>query len=155
MGREEWLDNVSRAGSRVVMDYLLILADNHTLFREGLKKILQERPGLAVVGEASDNFGLLNLLAETDSHLVLLDLFLANLRLDKVVSEIRRIHAGIKILIMGIDRQEEYVSHAFAAGADGYLLKDEAYEELISAIETILEGGKYVPPSLRSASTRS
>ncbi|OGP91995.1 MAG: hypothetical protein A2156_16260 [Deltaproteobacteria bacterium RBG_16_48_10] len=135
------------------MAYELIVADNNTLFGEGLKKILQERAGLRVVGEASDNLGLLNLLKETDSHVILLDLFLSNLRLSEVVSEIRRMHPDTKILIMGMGREKEYVSQAFAAGADGYLLKDEAYEELISAIETILEGGNYVPPSLRRAST--
>ncbi len=137
------------------MAYELILADNHTLFGEGLKKILKDRLGIRVVGVATNNSGLLNLLKEAQSYVILLDLSLPDLQLVNGVSEIKRGHPDIKILIMGIDRQEEYVSHAFAAGADGYLLKDEAYEELISAIETILEGGKYVPPSLRSASTRS
>ena len=129
--------------------YELILADHHALFRAGLKEILNESPDLRVVGEASDNSGLLNLLTRLTPHMVLLDLSLPNLQLIKSVSEIRRIHADIKILIMAMDRIEEYVSETFAAGADGYLLKDEANEELMFAIESILKGSKYVPPFLR------
>ncbi len=137
------------------MVYQLILAENHALFGESLKKILQRRPELSLVGEASNHLGLLNLLKEIDSRLVLLDLSLPDLQLNSAVSEIKRSHPDIKILIMGIDKEEAYVIHVIAAGADGYLLKDEANEEILSAIQTILEGGKYVPPSLRPASTRS
>ena len=129
----------------------LILADNHTLFGESLKKILQGRPGLSVVGEASNHFGLLNLLKETESRVILVDLSLPDLQMKNAVSEIKRSYPAVKILIMGIDREEDYVFHVLAAGADGYLLKDEANEELVSAIETILEGRKYVPSSLRAA----
>ena len=135
------------------MAYEIILADNNTLFGECLKKILQGKPGPRVVGEASDHSGLLDLLKETDSRLILLDLSLPDLRLKDAVSEIKRSYPNIKILIMGIDREDEYVFQTFAAGADGYLLKDEANEELFSAIETILEGRKYVPPCLRPGSS--
>ena len=134
--------------------YELILADNHTPFGECLRKILEGSPRLRVVGEASDHSGLLNLLKETGSRVILLDLSLPDFQLINAVSEIKRSHPDIKVLIMGIDREEEYVFHAFAAGADGYLLKDEVNEELVSAIEHILEGRRYVPPSLRPASTR-
>ena len=134
--------------------YELILADNHALFGKCLRKILEGRPRLRVVGEASDHIGLLNLLKETYSRVILIDLSLPDLQLFNAVSEIKRSHPDVKILIMGIDREEEYVFHAFAAGADGYLLKDEVNEELVSAIENIIGGGKYAPPSLRPVSIR-
>ncbi len=132
--------------------YNLILAENNTRFGDCLKKILEGKPGPRLVGEAKDHSGLLNLLKQTDSRLVLLSLSLLDLHLNSALSEIKRRYPNIKILIMGLHREAEYISSILAAGADGYLLKDEASEELVPAIETILGGRKYVPSSLKSTS---
>ncbi len=131
----------------------LVLADDHALFREGLKKILEERIDFRVVGEASDGAELLDLLKQLSPEIVLLDISMPNLRGLEVIPEIKKAYPGMKILILTMLNDREFVYQALALGADGYFLKKDAGPELISAIENICRGKIYVSPYFSEQST--
>lgn len=127
-------------------DYRLILADDHVLFREGIRKILEEKSDFVIVGEASDGIELLDLLKRTKANLILLDISMPNLRGIDVIPEIKRTQPGIKILILTMFNDREYVYEAIARGSDGYFLKGDTGSELLSAIEKVKRGKTYVSP---------
>jgi len=122
----------------------LVLADDHALFREGLKKILEERTDLKVVGEASDGGELLDLLKRFTPDLILLDICMPNLRGIDVIPEIKKIQPKAKILILTMFREREFVYQSIAMGANGYFLKKDAGPELFSAIDEVRRGKTYV-----------
>ena len=133
--------------------YHVVLADDHALFRQGLKSLLDGSADLAVVGEAGDGLELLALLKSREFavQLVLLDIAMPNLRGIEAISEIRVIHPNIKILILTAHQDKEYLYQAFGAGADGYFLKRDADTQLFAAIEKVRRGSIYVPPRLAEA----
>jgi DNA-binding NarL/FixJ family response regulator len=126
--------------------YGIILADDHALFRQGLRKIIEGTADLDVIGEAKDGADLLALMKALRPQLILLDLSMPNIRGVEAIREIRTRHAGVKILVLTMHK--EYVHQAFSAGADGYLLKEDADRDLFSAIESIRQGKTYVSPRL-------
>jgi DNA-binding NarL/FixJ family response regulator len=128
--------------------YRITLVDDHVLLRQGLRRIIEEFSGLEVVGEAGDGMELLRLLNRTVPDLVILDISMPNLRGIEAISEIKSRHSCVKVLILTMHRDKEYLYQAVSSGADGYLLKDDADTELFSAIRKIREGEFYVSPSL-------
>ena len=126
--------------------YRIVLADDHVLVRQGLKRILEGMAGLEVVGEASDGLDLLNLLSRVTPHMVILDIFMPNLRGIEAIHEIKKIHPDVKVLILTMHKDKEYLYLALSAGAKGYLLKEDADKELFSAIEKLQQGKTYVSP---------
>jgi DNA-binding NarL/FixJ family response regulator len=128
--------------------YLIVLADDHVLIREGIKRVLEEKTDLKVVGEASDGIEVLALLDKLASHMVILDISMPNLGGIEATHRIKRLHPGVKVLILTMHKSKEYLQHAIAAGADGYLLKEDANTDLFSAIERIRRGEVYVSPHL-------
>lgn len=130
--------------------YSIILADDHTLFRQGLKSILSGVSDLDVVGEAGDGLELLGLLKEKSSkpHLIILDISMPNLRGLEAIPEIKALHPDVKLLIVTMHKDKEYLYQALSAGADGYFLKKDADTELFVAIEKIRNGKTYISPHL-------
>jgi DNA-binding NarL/FixJ family response regulator len=135
--------------------YRAVLADDHALFRHGLKKILDERPNLEVVGEVGDGLQLLSLLNKLTPDVIILDISMPNLRGIEAIPEIRRVRPETKILILTMHKDEDYLYQAISAGADGYLLKEDAEKELFSAIDSIQQGKIYVSPALSEQSMRN
>ena len=133
--------------------YRIVLADNHTLLRQGLKRILGEKSDIEVIGEAGDGLELINLLSlsKLAPHMVILDLSLPNLKRD-VIHKLKAIQPDVKILILSMHKDKEYFGQAIINGAEGYLLKENADRELLSAIEVIRQGGVYVPSLLSGTS---
>jgi len=131
-----------------VKPYGIILADDHVMFRDGVKRIIDDIEGLKVIGEASDGLELLDLLKQMIPDMVILDISMPRLRGTEAVYEIKATHPNVKVLILSMHRNKEYVYNVFSAGAEGYLLKEDADEELVSGIETIRQGGTYVSPIL-------
>jgi len=125
-----------------------MLADDHTMFRKGIRKILEERTGLDIIGEAEDGCRLLNLLKEHTSDMVILDISMPNLNGIEATKEIKSRYPNIKVLILSMHNEKEYLQHAIAAGADGFLLKNDADSELFVAIETIQQGTTHISPTL-------
>jgi DNA-binding NarL/FixJ family response regulator len=128
--------------------YRIFLADDHIMFRKGIRKIIEEIPGLEVVGEVGDGIKVLETLkkSKTLPHMVILDISMPNLRGIEATREIKKAFPDIKILILTMHKSKEYLYHAFLSGAEGYLLKEESDTELVSAIETIQEGQTYISP---------
>jgi len=124
--------------------YRIVLADDHSLIREGIKRILEVDPGLEVMGEASDGIELLELLKTCEPDLIILDISMPNLDGLEALEKIKTNYPAIKVLILTIHKLKEYMSATFAARADGYLLKEDVYGDLLAAIGEIRKGGKYV-----------
>ncbi|HSW40503.1 MAG TPA: response regulator transcription factor [Acidobacteriota bacterium] len=136
-------------------EYRVILADDHILVRRGLRRILEEQPGLEIAGEVGDGLKLLALINKIEPDLIILDISMPNLRGIEAIPEIRRIHANAKVLILTMHKEEECLYQAISAGADGYLLKEDAEKELFSAIENIRGGKIYISPGLSDQSMRN
>ncbi len=126
--------------------YSIILADDHALVRQGLKRILEGTEDLEVVGEANDGLELLQLLTRITPQMVILDIFMPNLRGIEAITEIKATHPGVKILILTMHRDKEYLYLALSAGAKGYLLKEDAPKELFSAIAKVRQDKTYISP---------
>jgi DNA-binding NarL/FixJ family response regulator len=126
----------------------IIIADGHVLFRQDLKNLLGARPDLEVIGEAADGLQLFDLLNQSPPDIILLDVSMPNFYGIKAVHEIKRAHPRIKILILTMHKDKQYLEQAISAGARGYLLKEDADTELFSAIEKIKRGRIYVTPHL-------
>ena len=128
--------------------YRIVLAEDHVLVREGLKKIIHDVGGLQVVGEAADGLELLELLKKVPVDLVILDISMPRLPGLEAAREIKRSFPGVKVLILTMHKKKEYLNDALLAGVDGYLLKEDAARELIRAMDALRQGELYVSPLL-------
>lgn len=124
------------------------MADDHVLFRRGLKGIIESEAGLTVIGEAGDGLELLKLLHTMTPDLVIVDISMPNMRGIEAVREIRKQYPEVKVLVLTMHKDRSYLHQAISAGADGYLLKEDADPDLFSAIERIRQGKIYVSPHL-------
>jgi DNA-binding NarL/FixJ family response regulator len=131
--------------------YLIMLADDHVLVRQGLRRIIEEADGLQVAGEAGDGRELLVLLNTLIPHMVILDLSMPNLGGLEAIREIKTVSPEVKILILTMHK--EYMRPALSSGANGYLLKQDADRELFYAIEKIREGEVFTSPRLAGGRT--
>lgn len=129
--------------------YRIVLADDHVLLRQGLKKILEGTPEFMVVGEASNGEELLGILKGTEAEFVVLDITMPRLGGLDALREIRKHYPGLKVLVLTMHRDREYLQQALAAGAHGYLLKEDADSELFSAIRKIRDGRVYISTFLQ------
>ncbi|MEE8398926.1 MAG: response regulator transcription factor [Desulfobacterales bacterium] len=128
--------------------YQIVLADDHIMLRQGIRKIIETSPDMAVVGEANDGLELLDLLERITPDMIILDISMPNMRGIEAAREAKMIWPDIKVLILSMHKKKEYVYHVFSAGAEGYLLKEDTDTELFTAIETIRRGEKYLSPLL-------
>jgi DNA-binding NarL/FixJ family response regulator len=126
--------------------YRIVHADDHPMVRQGLGRIINGVAGLAVIGEAGDGLELLSLLKTVTPHMVILDISMPNLSGIEAARAIKKKYPEVKILVLTMYR--EYLHQALSAGADGYLLKEDADQDLFSAIEHIRQGRVYLSPRL-------
>ncbi len=126
--------------------YRIVLADDHVLVRQGIRKLIEESPDLQVVGEASDGSELLELLRNVKADLAILDITMPNISGIEATQRVKAIYPGLKVLILTMHKGRELLEHAIAAGANGYLLKEDAPRELLNAIKTIQQGEVYISP---------
>ena len=127
--------------------YRIVLADDHALFRQGLRMIINGVADLEIAGEAGDGVELIALLDTTPVQMVVLDISMPMLRGIEAIREVKKRYPAMKVLILTMYR--EYLHQALSAGAEGYLVKEDADRELFSAIENIRQGRRYVSPRLR------
>ncbi|HEX9882668.1 MAG TPA: response regulator transcription factor [Desulfobaccales bacterium] len=128
--------------------YRIVLAEDHILVREGIKKIIEDFADLKVVGEVSDGLQLLDFLKKLPVNMVILDISMPHLPGIEATREIKKNYPEVKVLILTMHKKKEYLNDALAAGADGYLLKEDAAKELLSAVKKIRQGEIYVSPLL-------
>lgn len=128
--------------------YRIILADDHTILRQGIRRLVEEIPGLQVLAEAHDGLSLLALLKQRTPDLVIADITMPGMGGIEATREIRRLYPAVKVLILTMHKRIEYLQHVLSAGAHGYLLKEDSNDELALAIETIRKGRTYITQSL-------
>jgi DNA-binding NarL/FixJ family response regulator len=130
----------------------IVLADDHALIREGFKKLLIERenPFVELVGEAENGKELLEIVAKTPPDLVLTDIKMPLLSGLDALKEIKEKKPEIKVVILTMHEESEYIKRAISSGADGYLSKNIEQQELERAIKTVFNGAKYFSASVNA-----
>lgn len=128
--------------------YRIVLADDHALLREAIRKSLAEIPDFQVVGEAGDGLELLELLKLSVPDLILLDISMPRFNGLLAAAEIKKRYPRVKILILTMIKIGEFLHRALKIGVNGYLLKENVFSDLIAAIRTIQKGETYLSPLL-------
>jgi DNA-binding NarL/FixJ family response regulator len=124
--------------------YRVIIADDHAMFRHGMKRILSERPDVEVVGEAQNGLDLLDQLRTLQPDMIVLDISMPQLRGIEAIHEIKKTRPDAKVLMLTMHKDSDYVFQAISAGADGYLLKEDAEKDLFFAMDTVRRGKVYL-----------
>ncbi len=128
--------------------YRIVLIEDHTILREGLRALLASNPEFEVVGEFGDGRDAVARVAALEPDLVLTDLSMPRMNGIETIREIRRRAPRAKMLALTIHKAEEYVRAALQAGANGYLLKESSHAELLTAARKVLGGRTYISPEL-------
>ncbi|MGB7060854.1 MAG: response regulator transcription factor [Candidatus Zixiibacteriota bacterium] len=126
----------------------LLVADDHKIFRQGIKKLLEEESDLQVVGEASDGREAVKKTTELKPDVILMDIAMANLNGLEATRQIKKHLPSAKVIMVTMHKNEEYVLQSFQAGASGFILKEGAVEELVSAIRSINSDKSFLSPSI-------
>lgn len=130
--------------------YTVVLADDHAMFREGIRKIIERIEDVFVSGEVNDGLELLELLKTSSPDLVILDISMPNLRGLEAIREIKKLYPRVKVLVLTMHRKKEFIRLALADGADGFLLKEDPGGELVRGVQAVRKGEKYLSPLLTS-----
>ena len=128
--------------------YRIVLADDHIMVRQGMKKLIEESEEMEVVAEASDGRELLRLLERLTVDMVILDISMPIVSGIEAAKRIKKLYSNIKLLILTMHRRKDYLDHALSVGIDGYLVKEDRGSEIFSAIEKIRLGEVYISPIL-------
>jgi DNA-binding NarL/FixJ family response regulator len=126
----------------------VILADDHRLFRAGLRSILEAQPGIEVVGEAVDGQATLTCVAATPADILLLDISMPGLNGIETLRRLAAQGGNIKVIVLSMHSDRYFISESFKAGARGYLLKDSAIQELVKGIRTVMKGDVYLSSTI-------
>jgi DNA-binding NarL/FixJ family response regulator len=128
--------------------YRIVLIEDHTILREGLRALLASEPKFEVVGEFGDGRDAVARVAALEPDLVLTDLSMPRMNGIEAIREIRKRAPRAKMLALTVHKAEEYVRAALQAGANGYLLKESSHAELLTAAQKVLAGRTYISPEL-------
>jgi DNA-binding NarL/FixJ family response regulator len=126
----------------------IVIVEDHTILREGLRSLLSAQDGFEVVGEAGDGLEAIRCVGNLKPDFVLIDLSMPRMNGNAAIREIKRQFPQIKMMALTVHKTDEFILEAFRAGADGYCLKDATRSELILAIESIRSGKQYVSPGI-------
>jgi two-component system invasion response regulator UvrY len=126
----------------------ILIADDHQIVRAGLKTLLAEYKDLTVAGEAGSGVEAVAMVRESDWDIVLLDISMPDINGVDTLKQIRRAKPDLPVLILSMHPEGQYAVNLLRAGANGYVCKEGAPEQLINAIRTVLKGRRYVSPAL-------
>ncbi|MBI4293730.1 MAG: response regulator transcription factor [Betaproteobacteria bacterium] len=126
----------------------ILIAEDHTLLRAGLRALLSQEPDMEIVGEADNGRDAIDSVSSLAPDLVLMDLTMPGTNGIEAISAIKRGNPATRILVLTLHRAEEYIHESLRAGADGYILKDATHEELRVAIRSVLNGKTYLSPDI-------
>jgi DNA-binding NarL/FixJ family response regulator len=126
----------------------IIIADDHPLFRRGLKHALEETSDIEVIGEASNGDSLLSMIKSDNLDMVLLDISMPGKSGLDLLKQLKSEYSKLPILILSVYPEEQYAVRFIKAGASGYLTKESAAEKLAEAIRKIAAGGKYASTAI-------
>lgn len=126
----------------------ILIADDHTILREGIRSLLEAEADFQVVGEAEDGHAVLKMVDELRPHVVLMDIAMPLLNGLEATRQIKRHHPKVKVLVLSMHENEEYIRQVLACGAMGYILKDAAARDLIQAIRAVYQGEAVLSPAI-------
>lgn len=126
----------------------IVIAEDHTILRAGLRALLSGQNGLEVIGEAGDGREAIRKVDTLQPDLLLIDLSMPKLNGIDAIREIKSQHPEIKIIVLTVHKSDEYIIAAFKAGANGYMLKDASQNELLLAIDYVINGKTFLSPSI-------
>ena len=126
----------------------IFLADDHTIVRQGLAKLLEAEPNFEVIGEAEDGREAVNRVQKLLPDVVIMDIAMPMLNGIEATRQIKKMLPQIKIIILSMHSHDRYISELIGLGASGYLLKECAFEELVRAINTVMSKKKYLSPGI-------
>ena len=126
----------------------ILLADDHTILRNGIRAILEDEPGMDVVGEAEDGRTAVSLALQLKPDIVIMDIAMPLLNGLEATRQIKRANPSVRVIILSMHDNEEYLVQALEAGAMGYILKDAAARELIHALRTVHRGEAVLSPAI-------
>lgn len=126
----------------------VFIADDHAIVREGLKQILAETGDIVVAGEAENGLDAIKLFRKADCQVVLLDISLPDRNGIEVLKQIKKEKPELAVLMLSMHREDQYAIRSLKAGAAGYLTKQSAPRELVTAIRQVAGGLKYISPAL-------
>ena len=121
----------------------IVLVDDHSLVRDGIKALLETEKDLKVIGEGSDGVEALTLVKEKKPDILIIDIRMPNMTGVEAVEKLSALNTTVKCIILSMHDSEEYILQSVTAGAKGYLLKDTGKVEFIKAIHAVRDGGKY------------
>ncbi len=126
----------------------VLIVDDHALFRQGLRSLLETMEGLEIVGEAGDGQGALDLAASLNPDVILMDIGMPDFDGLEATSLIKVRFPNIKVLVISMHADHLFIRQALIAGASGYIFKGAAFPELKAAIESVIQGAPYISPVL-------
>lgn len=121
----------------------IILADDHSLVRDGIRALLESETDLEVIGEASNGLEAIAMVSERQPDILIIDIRMPEMNGIEAVEKLNKQGASVKSIILSMHDSEEYILKSVSAGASGYLLKDTGKAQFIKAIHTVNQGGKY------------
>jgi DNA-binding NarL/FixJ family response regulator len=128
----------------------ILIVEDHTLLRAGLRALLLQDPDIEIVGEANNGRDAVQAVGLLAPHLVLMDLSMPGMNGIEAIMDIKRRYPGTRVLVLTIHKTDEYIHESLRAGADGYILKDATHDELRIAVRSVLNGKIYLSPDISS-----
>jgi len=126
----------------------ILLADDHQLMRSGLRLVIERQPDLTVVGEAADGREAVALAKSLRPDVAVMDISMPNLNGIEAAHQITQIHSEIAVIMLSMHPDESYILRTLKAGAKGYLLKDSAEADLITAVRAVAQGKSFFSPAV-------
>ena len=126
----------------------IVIAEDHTILRAGLRALLSSREDIEVIGEAGDGREAIRIADQLVPDLLLIDLSMPKLNGIEAIKEIKKKHTKMKILVLTVHKGDEYIIASLEAGADGYILKDASQNELLLAMDYIMNDKLFLSPSI-------
>ena len=128
----------------------LLIADDHPIVREGLRRVVEDAPGggITVAGEASDGDEVVAQTKAVRPDVVLLDITMPGPGFVETISRLKAVHPRVRVLVLSVQPEDQFAVRALKAGAAGYVSKNLSPEQLVTAIQEVTRGGRYVSPTL-------